>query len=628
VIPTADQPPWTAWFAALGLPGLLYAFTVYSGPGGRVSIGDAVKFQFVGRALSVPHEPGYPQYVILSFLWSYLPLPLSLAAKINLLSAFCALIAGAFVLAIAYRFSRSAIAAVFAVWFLLLSADVWLLATQAEVYTLNLAWVAAVVYTGLRWRDSGNRKWLVAMMFCYALSFGNHLLMITLLPALFVLVLATDPSVFRNVRMLAAGAAAVALGVSQYAFLWWRSYNPGRGTLPRFLPETSFTDILRWSAGAHFTARHFLASGPAGWPGRWAEAWWHGAVVLTPLMLLLAALGLWVLWRRDRGSAAFLAVIAVGVTAFAAAYEIRSWPFYCFPAWLALLVAASVGTQDVMRRGKWPRTATPLVLIGALGYVAAGTMTTLLATDEPYLDERALVAVPTEGVLVPGLPGRTSKNLGHYYRTALARPDLDAVDFIGARDLVLDPLILTSDRPIYVQSPDVADWLTRRGIERIYTLGRGGRADQFGLLQVRPVEEVTFQRHPDDQVSVRTRRRAARLDVSPLVHVTIVEADLARLRTTLQLPVDRAGLWREQLRLALLKTRRRETVVIGALGLDVSALRSLAHLFERLGTLPESFGVEPRDYVVAGVRGPRTREPLVWEFADRVVVPLPLPATR
>ena len=61
---------------AVGLPLLAYLLTVYPGVGDRQGTGDAIEYQLVGRILSIPHEPGYPQYVLLSHLWSYLPLPL------------------------------------------------------------------------------------------------------------------------------------------------------------------------------------------------------------------------------------------------------------------------------------------------------------------------------------------------------------------------------------------------------------------------------------------------------------------------------------------------------------------------------------------------------------------------
>ena len=64
-------------------------------------MGDAMRFQFMGRVLSVAHPSGYPQYFLLSFAWSYFPLPLSLTTKVNLLSAAFTIVAGAIFFSVA-----------------------------------------------------------------------------------------------------------------------------------------------------------------------------------------------------------------------------------------------------------------------------------------------------------------------------------------------------------------------------------------------------------------------------------------------------------------------------------------------------------------------------------------------
>ena len=52
--------------------------------------GDTIKFQYVGKILGVPHEPGYPLYTVLNHLFvTALPFG-SVAYKANLLSAFYA----------------------------------------------------------------------------------------------------------------------------------------------------------------------------------------------------------------------------------------------------------------------------------------------------------------------------------------------------------------------------------------------------------------------------------------------------------------------------------------------------------------------------------------------------------
>ncbi|NKB89812.1 MAG: DUF2723 domain-containing protein [Acidobacteria bacterium] len=614
---------------ALGLPALLFAWTMYGGAGGRVAIGDAVKFQFIGRALAVPHEPGYPQYVLLSYVWSLLPLPTTLAFKINVLSGVFALIAGTFVYLSAVRLAGSVWAAVLATWFLLLSADVWLLATQAEVYTLNLAWVAIVTWAGLRWRATRSDRWLVAMMFAYALSFGNHLLMVTMLPALLALVLATDRSVLTSPRMMAAGAAAVGTGLAQYLFLWWRSYYPVPGMLPRFPPNASFLDILRWSAGAHFTEKHFLSSGISGWPSRMIETWGYGFLVLTPTLVAVAAYGLRLLWRRDRGSTLFLVAVALGVTAFASAYEIRSWPYYCFPAWLALVLAFAVGASDIFGRGRRWQIGFSSALAISLLYVAVGTYGELVAADPPYDSAAAVEVAPSNAIIVPSLATRTAGNLGHYYATVYGQDHVREMTFVGARDLLQDPDLLLGRRHVYAQSAVEAEWLWSRGVEGLLTLVSPGSSDSgFTSRTPQPIERV-FYGLRGNVVSLVIRRTGERVPHEPSLFITVLAPGLTHARATLRWPLDSNSDWAEQFRIALRRARQHETLLVLGLQMTPAQRSEVSLALTRLLDQAPDLDTVGDDFVLAFRRGMRERLPLLQTLThEGVEVALPLAPSR
>ena len=53
---------------------------------GLAAIGDTPKFQFVGAVLGIPHSPGYPLYVLLSWVFSKIPIA-TIAFRANLMSA-------------------------------------------------------------------------------------------------------------------------------------------------------------------------------------------------------------------------------------------------------------------------------------------------------------------------------------------------------------------------------------------------------------------------------------------------------------------------------------------------------------------------------------------------------------
>ena len=210
---------------ALTVVATLYLWTLYPGVGGRVNVGDSAKFQFIGEILGVPHQPGYPQYVLLNYLWTRLPLPLELADRVNLFSAVLALAAGALFFGAARRLSGARSFAALALLSLLLGRTVWTFATEAEVYSLNLLYLCAVLWAAVRWRATRERKWLWVLMAAYGLSFGNHLLMVTAAPALVYLVLRTDRREALRPRTLLFGLAVAAATISQYGFLVERSHS-------------------------------------------------------------------------------------------------------------------------------------------------------------------------------------------------------------------------------------------------------------------------------------------------------------------------------------------------------------------------------------------------------------------
>lgn len=165
--------------------------------------------------LGVPHPPGYPTYVLIGHLFSYLPLA-TVAYRFNLLSAAASATATAFVVATASQLSLThlptyapgqsqdkdiPITAIAAGLTFAFAPLVWSQAVIAEVYGLNLALVAAFLWALLSRRP----PWLVGLLL--GLSITGHLTSLLLLP------LALALSSRRHWMLLAAGAG---LGLSPF----------------------------------------------------------------------------------------------------------------------------------------------------------------------------------------------------------------------------------------------------------------------------------------------------------------------------------------------------------------------------------------------------------------------------
>lgn len=188
--------------------------------------GDAIKFQYLGKVLGIPHAPGYPLYLVLNHLFvSFFPFG-SLANKANLLSAIYALGAClvlfkllklldtggfvAFVVALSFGFSQA----------------FWSQAVVAEVYSLLVLFMVSVSYFLVSWHLKRHDRDFYIATALYALSFGNHLLAITLLPAFVYLVAVTDRRVFVQPKKVLWVLLVVVLGAAQYGYLFWRLGDP------------------------------------------------------------------------------------------------------------------------------------------------------------------------------------------------------------------------------------------------------------------------------------------------------------------------------------------------------------------------------------------------------------------
>jgi hypothetical protein len=250
-------------FGCAALTFVVYLATTYPGV---ISSGDAAKYSFVGKVLGTPHAPGYPLYVMVSHVFSYLPVG-PLAYRMNLMSATFASLA----VALMYYAVRAlgaersvAVAIAVAAGF---GHAFWSKALYPKGYALNAALVTAGVLALLRWRTALVRgdvpraqahRWLLAAIAIFAISIGNHLIVITLVPALLLYVLATDARMALSPKTLAYGAALVAAGFSQYLFILIRTHQGAPYLEARASTLTELVDVV--------TARRFRHEiGAFGW---------------------------------------------------------------------------------------------------------------------------------------------------------------------------------------------------------------------------------------------------------------------------------------------------------------------------------------------------------------------------
>lgn len=192
--------------AALSLG--LYVWTLAPGPVWGDSASLALQVHYGGGGLGTAGD--HALFVALGTVFAWLPG--DLARNVNLASAFAAAVAVGLVQLIGSRLGGSAFAGFAAAAALAVSHAFWQHAVMAEVYTLNAAFVALLIFFLLRWRDRGmpGGALLVAAA-VFALGLTNHLVLASLLPGMAVFVLVSRPPGRPTLLAMAAGVAALVL---------------------------------------------------------------------------------------------------------------------------------------------------------------------------------------------------------------------------------------------------------------------------------------------------------------------------------------------------------------------------------------------------------------------------------
>jgi hypothetical protein len=331
--------------AVAGLAALL-AFCVYLATlyPGLLGIGDAAKFSFVGKVLGTPHAPGYPLYILVSHLFSYVPWG-TLAYRMNALSALLGAITTGLSYLLARRLGVGRMAAVSTSLALAFGSAFWAKSLYAKGYTLNAALVSAGIFMLLRWHETRRSRDLYWAVAIFALSLGNHLTVIALLPALLLFVVLADPRTALRPRTLAIVFAAVALGFSQYLLI-----------LVRTLQHAPYLEARATNLGelwAVMTARRFAHE--------------IGAFSFSTLMttrvpivgrlvaseiglvgILLLAVGFGVLLARRPLRAMLFGLGALGVAALTANMGSNEDEGFLLPAFVLLWPVIAVGLDRVL----------------------------------------------------------------------------------------------------------------------------------------------------------------------------------------------------------------------------------------------------------------------------------------
>ena len=317
----------------------LLAFAVYLQtllPG--VGWGDIARFQYVAKVWGIPHRFGYPLYIFLSRLFGYLPVG-DLAYRVNLMSALFAALAAVMVYFTVMRLVDDWVGAASAALSFAFSVALWRQAVVAEVYSLNAFLIGAVVLILLTWHQTRKIGLLYLGVGLYALSFGNHLTVVTLLPAVVYLILVTDYRVLLNLKTVAILAGLGLLGALQYLYVIIRAHQQ---PLLNEMGPFSWRGWIHWMARSRFPGQFF---------GYGLGAQVDRMRIYLELLekqffrwgYILGWIGAWERIKADLKSFLFLALVGLGIYAFGMNYGGATFPIYLIPSYFVFAVFLGSG---------------------------------------------------------------------------------------------------------------------------------------------------------------------------------------------------------------------------------------------------------------------------------------------
>ena len=299
---------------------------------------DVPMLQMQVCVLGMTHPTGYPSYLMLSHLFTYLPFG-DCAYRANLASAAYAALAVAAVFAAGYLLSRRVIAAAAAALAFGLGGTLWSQAVMAEVYTLNALLVALTILALLLWRERRRDRYLLLSAFLVGFCMTNHLTSGLLLPASLLFVALVDWRKLVDLKLVLKGVVLFVAGLAPYLYLPLRSAMdpPFKANDP-----TNFERFWYVVSGGNLRGG-FFAFGPAELPGRLAFYFGHLLDNLHLGLLTVGTVGFVVLFLRERAAAALLGFLYFGWFIHAVENDIPDVQLYFIPTYLVLALAIAAG---------------------------------------------------------------------------------------------------------------------------------------------------------------------------------------------------------------------------------------------------------------------------------------------
>ena len=356
---------WQDWVLALlagGMALLIYVRTLTPG----LLAGDGGEFQALAYLWGHSHPTGYPVYLTLAHLFTFLPTG-GLAYRVNLFSAVMAALAVAGVAINGRLLTRYRLIPFVGALAMAVSTTFWSQAVIAEVYTAGAAFMVWIIAALLWWRIHDSQRALFIAGLLGGLSVGIHMSVVLLAPAVLVYLLLPKRKtgdwrveiryLVSNLKSPILGAlVGLAITISLFLLMDW--HNP---------TASYFTSVINPSRSAWGLAANQIDGAFErlfwGWQARqfqtfmWetnifsqqaADYWGNLPSEFPWLFIILAFVGTVTLIVKQWQTAVFLLLSLVIQLLYFFNYAI--WDLYVFfiPSYLLITLLAIAGMGGVV----------------------------------------------------------------------------------------------------------------------------------------------------------------------------------------------------------------------------------------------------------------------------------------
>ena len=183
-----------------------------------VVYGDSAEFVIGAYKLTIVHSSGYPLYLLLGKLFTFIPIG-DIGYRVNLMSAFFGALTSSFVFLIILDLVQSFFVSLISTFTLTFSFTFSFLSTIAEVYTLNSLFLAILIYILMQWKKKEEKKFLFLFSFFLGLSLTNHLTILLFFPSFLIYFLLEKSRISLKISDFEKTIAFFILGLLPYLYI-------------------------------------------------------------------------------------------------------------------------------------------------------------------------------------------------------------------------------------------------------------------------------------------------------------------------------------------------------------------------------------------------------------------------